>query len=184
MSWRFFRRFMIFPWLRLNVSKEGASVTAGPRGATITTGSSGTRVTLGLPGSGFFITRKLFGRPDPPAWLPLAQAAVAAGKNPNPTLGEYERVFALQRRLGLADGQLSPELRAQLASMRAVLDSPVKRFLFLLVEVLQKPDATSADYYAVLAQQRALGVKDTDLTPEQLDGVRVIRAKVANGDLG
>ena len=56
MPFRFFQRFRIAPGLRLNVSKGGVSVSAGPRGAQFTLGTSGTRATVGLPGSGLHYT--------------------------------------------------------------------------------------------------------------------------------
>lgn len=56
MPFRFFQRFRIAPGLRLNVSKGGVSVSAGPRGAQFTVGTSGTRATAGLPGTGLHYT--------------------------------------------------------------------------------------------------------------------------------
>jgi tetratricopeptide (TPR) repeat protein len=56
MPFRFFQRFRIAPGLRLNVSKGGLSVSAGPRGARFTLGTSGTRATAGLPGTGLHYT--------------------------------------------------------------------------------------------------------------------------------
>ena len=56
MSFRFFNRVRIAPGLTLNLSKTGASVSAGPRGAKFTVGTSGSRATVGLPGSGLFYT--------------------------------------------------------------------------------------------------------------------------------
>ncbi len=52
MAFRFRRRLKIAPGLTLNLSKSGASVSAGPRGARFTIGRGGTRETVGLPGSG------------------------------------------------------------------------------------------------------------------------------------
>lgn len=58
MSWRFFRRFFVLPWLSVNVSKRGASVSVGPQGAKLTMGTSGTQVTGGIPGTGLFVTKR------------------------------------------------------------------------------------------------------------------------------
>ena len=65
MPFRFFQRIRIAPGLRLNLSKGGISLSAGPRGAQVTVGTSGTRATVGLPGSGLHYTvhnphKKLF----------------------------------------------------------------------------------------------------------------------------
>jgi len=67
MPFRFFQRFRIAPGLRLNVSKGGISLSAGPRGAQFTIGTSGTRATAGLPGTGLHYTvhnphKKLLGQ--------------------------------------------------------------------------------------------------------------------------
>ena len=56
MGFRFFKRIKIFPGLTLNLSKTGASLSAGIRGAHITVGSKGVRKTVGLPGTGLFYT--------------------------------------------------------------------------------------------------------------------------------
>ncbi len=53
---RFFRRVRIAPGLTLNLSKHGASLSAGVRGAHVTVGRTGIRRTVGLPGTGIFCT--------------------------------------------------------------------------------------------------------------------------------
>jgi hypothetical protein len=53
---RFWRRVRVAPFLRLNLSKSGASLSIGHRGAWYTIGPHGRRVTLGLPGTGLFWT--------------------------------------------------------------------------------------------------------------------------------
>lgn len=57
MGFRFFRRIKILPGITLNLSKSGASVSAGVRGAHVTVGKNGVRKTVGLPGSGIFFTQ-------------------------------------------------------------------------------------------------------------------------------
>jgi Protein of unknown function (DUF4236) len=51
-GFRFFRRIKILPGLTLNMSKSGASISAGSRGAHLTVGPKGTTETLGIPGTG------------------------------------------------------------------------------------------------------------------------------------
>ncbi len=53
---RFFRRVRIAPGLTLNLSKHGASLSAGVRGAHVTVGRNGLRRTVGLPGTGIYYT--------------------------------------------------------------------------------------------------------------------------------
>ncbi|MCK4487046.1 MAG: DUF4236 domain-containing protein [Desulfobacterales bacterium] len=56
MGFRFWRRIRIAPWLTLNLSKSGGSLSFGLRGAKFTVGSRGKRATVGLPGTGLFYT--------------------------------------------------------------------------------------------------------------------------------
>jgi hypothetical protein len=56
MGFRFFKRIQILPGLTLNLSKTGASLSAGVRGAHVTVSPKGIRQTVGLPGSGIFYT--------------------------------------------------------------------------------------------------------------------------------
>lgn len=57
MGFRFFSRIKILPGITLNLSKSGASVSAGVRGAHVTVGKNGVRKTVGLPCSGIFYTQ-------------------------------------------------------------------------------------------------------------------------------
>lgn len=59
MGFRFFKRIKLLPGVHLNLTKRGASVSAGPRGAKVTVGTSGVRGTVGLPGTGLYYTTKL-----------------------------------------------------------------------------------------------------------------------------
>ena len=56
MSFRFWQRIRLAPWITLNLSKSSASLSVGPPGAKYTIGPRGHRVTAGLPGSGLFYT--------------------------------------------------------------------------------------------------------------------------------
>ena len=56
MGWRFRRRVSLFPGLRVNFSRSGASVSIGHRGAWLTIGPKGRRATVGLPGTGVYWT--------------------------------------------------------------------------------------------------------------------------------
>lgn len=56
MGFRFFKRMNILPWVTLNLSKGGGSVSIGPQGAKLTLGTSGARATFGIPGTGLFYT--------------------------------------------------------------------------------------------------------------------------------
>ena len=52
MGFRFQKRITLFPGLRLNLSRSGVSVSAGPRGASVTVGKNGIHGNVGIPGSG------------------------------------------------------------------------------------------------------------------------------------
>ncbi len=88
MAYRFWRRIKIAPGLTLNLSKSGASISAGPRGAKITVGSRGPRVTAGIPGTGLFYTRRL-------------KEADATGRL---TLGFFKRLFTPSEERALIEG--------------------------------------------------------------------------------
>jgi Protein of unknown function (DUF4236) len=51
-GFRFRKSVRIFPGLRLNLSRSGASVSLGAKGFHYTIGPKGTRVTAGIPGTG------------------------------------------------------------------------------------------------------------------------------------
>jgi tetratricopeptide (TPR) repeat protein len=58
-GFRFRKSFKIAPWLKINISKTGASVSLGPDDFHITTGSHGTYFYMDLPGAGAYYTKKL-----------------------------------------------------------------------------------------------------------------------------
>jgi hypothetical protein len=58
MTIRFWRRVRVAPFLRLNLSKSGVSISAGKRGAWLTIGRR-SRATVGLPGTGLFWTERI-----------------------------------------------------------------------------------------------------------------------------
>jgi len=67
MSLRFRRTMKLAPGLRLNITKQGFSISAGPRGAKLTIGTSGARVSAGIPGTGLYYSEKLGGSTSRPA---------------------------------------------------------------------------------------------------------------------
>ena len=46
------KRIRIFPWLTLNIGKNGISFSVGPRGARATIGKRGIKGSFGMPGTG------------------------------------------------------------------------------------------------------------------------------------
>jgi uncharacterized protein DUF4236 len=56
---RFRRTFKILPWVKVNVSKGGFSITVGTRGFHLNFGKHGVRQTIGIPGSGLSETSYL-----------------------------------------------------------------------------------------------------------------------------
>lgn len=59
MALRFQRRIKIAPGLRLNISKGGVSISAGPNGASITAGKRGLFANAGLAGTGVSSRQRL-----------------------------------------------------------------------------------------------------------------------------
>ena len=58
MALRFYRRFRVIPRLRVNLSRNGPSLSIGRCGAWYTIGPRGRRATVGLPGTGLFWTER------------------------------------------------------------------------------------------------------------------------------
>lgn len=52
MGFRFRRSMRLLPGIRINLSKTGASLTAGVRGAHVNIGKTGVHETIGIPGTG------------------------------------------------------------------------------------------------------------------------------------
>lgn len=63
MGFRFQKRITLCPGLRLNLSKSGISMSAGPRGASVTVGKNGVYGNVGIPGSGLSWRERL-DKPD------------------------------------------------------------------------------------------------------------------------
>jgi hypothetical protein len=60
MGFRFYRRVRLFPGMRVNLSKSGASLSVGRRGSWFTfVGERKPTVTLGVPGTGLRYTQQL-----------------------------------------------------------------------------------------------------------------------------
>jgi hypothetical protein len=75
MGFRAYRRVRLFPGMRVNLSKAGASLSVGRRGSWLTFGGKRKpSVTLGLPGTGLRYTQQLgnHAQRDPAAVLPPA----------------------------------------------------------------------------------------------------------------
>lgn len=61
MAFRFRRTVSIFPGIRVNLGKSGASLSAGMRGANLTLGRDGLFGNVGIPGTGLSYREKLKG---------------------------------------------------------------------------------------------------------------------------
>ncbi len=59
MSFRFRKSLRIAPRVHLNLSKNGPSLSFGPRGATTSISRRGVRQTVSLPGSGLSYSKQL-----------------------------------------------------------------------------------------------------------------------------
>lgn len=71
MGFRFSRRIKIMPGVRINLSKSGASLSAGPRGASVTVGKNGVYGNVGIPGTGLSYRDRL----NKPSASPTRQIA-------------------------------------------------------------------------------------------------------------
>ncbi len=59
MGLRFRKRFKIFPWTWLNISKSGISFSFGGKGITTNLNTDGGQTTIDLPGSGAsYVTKR------------------------------------------------------------------------------------------------------------------------------
>lgn len=59
MAIRFRKSIKLAPGIRLNLSKNGLSLTAGVRGASLNFGSRGTYMNTGIPGTGFYSRERI-----------------------------------------------------------------------------------------------------------------------------
>jgi uncharacterized protein DUF4236 len=92
MTLRFWRRVRIFPGMRVNLSRSGASLSVGRKGMWLTVGPLGRRATVGLPGTGLFLTERYPnqaatkgpggppGTPGGPSGVRFGRALVIAGE--------------------------------------------------------------------------------------------------------
>lgn len=66
MSLRFRRSLPLGKFLRLNISKTGASISVGPRGASVNVGPRGVTRNIGLPGTGLSDRTTIIGPDEGP----------------------------------------------------------------------------------------------------------------------
>jgi hypothetical protein len=66
MGLRFRRSIRLGKFLRINLSKTGASLSAGRPGATVNFGPKGKKLTVGLPGTGLSYSTKIGQRQEEP----------------------------------------------------------------------------------------------------------------------
>jgi hypothetical protein len=59
MGFRFQKRISLFPGIRLNLSKSGASVTVGKPGLSVNLGKDGATGNVGIPGTGLSYREKI-----------------------------------------------------------------------------------------------------------------------------
>src|SRR3954468_15999052 len=81
MGWQLRKSFKIAPGVRLNMSKRGLGVSAGPRGTKVSLGGDGkVRRTISIPGTGISHRSIVGGRRQAPAGRtnPVQQADAAA----------------------------------------------------------------------------------------------------------
>ena len=138
MGFRFSKRIMLMPGVRLNLGLRGVSMSAGPRGASVTVGKRGVFGNVGLPGSGLSYRTRLDkpssrapsrsdAPPEPgaPAQFTLrfqGNQVEYLGQDPQPyddeTVARIKTVFRDQLKPALEDRVTS--LNAGLAELTAV----------------------------------------------------------------
>jgi hypothetical protein len=64
MPFRFRKTIRLLPWLRINISKKGASVSAGKPGASVNVSEKGVKGTVGVPGTGVSYSEQLLTKDD------------------------------------------------------------------------------------------------------------------------
>jgi hypothetical protein len=120
MSLRFRRRVTLAPGLRLNLSKSGVSLSAGPRGTSVTVGRQGIYRNLGVPGTGLYHRTRIADLPGG-KW---AGGGVAGG-----AVGEAGITLSEQGWVELVDGAGSPLPDAEARRLRDALREPIQSWL-------------------------------------------------------
>ena len=85
--WR--RSTKILPGVRINWSKNGPSISMGPKGAKVNIGKRGTYVSGGIPGTGLYYRQKVGGRSK-------LNSSSTAGTNP-PTSATTQTTFGFSK---------------------------------------------------------------------------------------
>lgn len=119
MSFRFWQRIRLAPWLTLNLSKSSASLSIGPPGARYTIGPRGHRVTAGLPGSGLFYTVH-----TPHGAGPSRRAAQAPSVRERLDLGFLKRMLMPVAERSFVDGLLALHDGDEAAAITALEQAP------------------------------------------------------------
>lgn len=150
MALRFQRRIKIAPGLRLNISKGGVSVSAGPRGASVTAGKSGLFANAGLPGTGLSSRQRLLAGNN--SYQPNIRAASTQTITIRFTADENGNCSLVR-----ADGSLLPDAEVKVVrkqhgdTMRQALEDLCSSRNELLAELAQlhlsTPGPTTAPQY-------------------------------------
>lgn len=150
MAFRFQRRIKIAPGLRLNISKGGVSVSAGPRGASVTAGKRGLFANAGLPGTGLSYRQRLFASDN--SYQPNIRAASTQIITVRFTADEDGNCSLIR-----ADGSLLPDAEVKVVrkrhgdTMRQALEELCNSRNELLAELAQlhlsTPGPTTAPQY-------------------------------------
>lgn len=186
MTWRFFRRLFLLPWLSVNVGKRGASVSVGPRGAKMTVSPDGVRTTVGLPGTGLSTSEYVPWRAGAAdlAWVAAFRAHLSQTLgNPLSTEADFRAALAYQQTLGLSDTDLPADARAVVEQLRVDVDRPIWRFERAFMRYIGSDLPPLERKRALLATFTALGLTETDLSPELAAAIREIRDTLRRADM-
>ncbi|WP_408589435.1 DUF4236 domain-containing protein [Novosphingobium sp.] len=144
MGFRFQKRITLFPGLRLNLSKSGVSMSAGPRGASVTVGKNGVYGNVGIPGSGLSWRERL----DKPSGRSRSRneghreqgpCEQAPSLPPMPTSAQARLVG---NGIEIVDGYGDPIHPAHLSNLKAQMRHQIRDFL--QANAIARNEATEA----------------------------------------
>ncbi|MBU6395038.1 MAG: DUF4236 domain-containing protein [Sphingomonadales bacterium] len=131
MGFRFQKRITLFPGLRLNLSRSGVSMSAGPRGASVTVGKNGVYGNVGIPGSGLSWRERL----DKPSGRPRSQDDGYGAERRReqvsslPPMPASAQARLVGNGIEIVDGDGGPIHPAHLSNVKAQMRDQIRDFL-------------------------------------------------------
>jgi hypothetical protein len=123
MGFRFQKRITLFPGVRINLSKSGASLSAGPRGASVTVGKRGVYGNVGIPGTGLSWRERL----DKPA--PRGPGPARQTRDAGPQMPERLMARMVGNEVHILDGDERPIDPLLVPAAKRLIKDDISRFL-------------------------------------------------------